>query len=138
MELECEDEGAATDEKSDDEESAAPECHATLSLVGGEDLDIIDEIQSLLEEAGCASEIVYEAGAADCGSYLVVLNSYGASKVNVIKAVREVTALGLREAKELVESAPTAVTEGVTLEVAESVKATLEAAGAEVALECDD
>ena len=141
VELECEDDESGADE-GEEEESAEQECHATLSLLGGEDLDIVDEIQSLLEEAGCESEIIYESsdgdGDADCGSYTVMLNSYGGNKVNVIKAVREVTALGLREAKELVEAAPIAVTEGVTLEEAESMKATLEAAGAEVELECDD
>ena len=142
VELECEDEGADTGAESDEEESAEQECHATLSILGGEDLDVVDEIQTMLEEAGCESEIIYESGDddgdADCGSYSVMLNSYGANKVNVIKAVREVTALGLREAKELVEAAPIAVTEAVTLEEAESMKATLEAAGAEVELECDD
>ena len=76
--------------------------------------------------------------AEDCESYTVMLTSYGPSKVNAIKAVREVTALGLREAKELVESAPVAVTEGVSAAEAESIKSTLEEAGAEVELECDD
>jgi large subunit ribosomal protein L7/L12 len=139
VELECEDEGG---EAGDDGDEEAAECYATLSIVGGEDLDVVDEIQALLEEAGCASEIVYDVSDgdddADCGSYTVMLNSYGPSKVNAIKAVREVTALGLREAKELVESAPVAVTEGVSAAEAESIKSTLEEAGAEVELECDD
>jgi len=74
----------------------------------------------------------------DCGSYTVMLNSYGGSKVNVIKAVREVVTLGLREAKELVESAPIAVAEGLSQEEAENMETTLEAAGAEVEIECDE
>ncbi len=62
----------------------------------------------------------------------VVLTSYGAKKIGVIKAVRAVTELGLKEAKELVESAPTAVVEGVNKETAAEVKAKLEAEGATV------
>ena len=62
----------------------------------------------------------------------VMLNSIGDKKINVIKAVREVTSLGLKEAKELVESAPTRIKEGVNKEAAESVKAKFEEAGAQV------
>ncbi len=64
----------------------------------------------------------------------VVLKEIGPNKINVIKAVREVTTLGLREAKELVESAPKAVREAAAKEEAETVKKTLEAAGATVEL----
>ncbi len=62
----------------------------------------------------------------------VVLNSVGDKKINVIKAVREVTSLGLKEAKELVESAPAKVKEGVSKDEAETVKAKFEEAGAQV------
>ena len=62
----------------------------------------------------------------------VVLNSIGDKKINVIKAVREVTSLGLKEAKELVESAPVKVKEGVNKEEAEEVKKKFEEAGAQV------
>jgi large subunit ribosomal protein L7/L12 len=62
----------------------------------------------------------------------VLLNSVGDKKINVIKAVREVTSLGLKEAKELVESAPTKVKEGVNKDEAESIKAKFEEAGAQV------
>ena len=64
----------------------------------------------------------------------VVLKDIGPNKINVIKAVREVTTLGLREAKELVESAPKAVREAVAKEEADTIKKTLEAAGATVDL----
>ena len=64
----------------------------------------------------------------------VVLKEIGPNKINVIKAVREVTTLGLREAKELVESAPKAVREAIAKEEAETVKKTLERAGATVEL----
>ena len=60
----------------------------------------------------------------------VLLKDIGANKINVIKAVREVTTLGLKEAKDLVESAPANVKEGVTKQEAESVKAKLVEAGA--------
>jgi large subunit ribosomal protein L7/L12 len=64
----------------------------------------------------------------------VVLKDFGANKINVIKAVREVTTLGLKEAKDLVEAAPTNVKEGIDKAEAESVKAKLVEAGATVEL----
>jgi large subunit ribosomal protein L7/L12 len=64
--------------------------------------------------------------------FTVVLKDFGANKINVIKAIREVTSLGLKEAKDLVESAPVNVKEGVTKDEAESVKAKLAEAGATV------
>ncbi len=62
----------------------------------------------------------------------VVLSSFGDKKINVIKVVREVTSLGLKEAKELVESAPTNVKEGVNKEEAEAIKKKFEDAGAQM------
>lgn len=64
--------------------------------------------------------------------FTVVLTNFGANKINVIKAIREVTSLGLKEAKDLVESAPVNVKEGVTKDEAESVKTKLVDAGAAV------
>ena len=64
----------------------------------------------------------------------VVLESFGEKKVNVIKVVRAATALGLKEAKDLVESAPSTVKQGLTKEAAEKLKAELEAEGAKVTL----
>jgi large subunit ribosomal protein L7/L12 len=64
--------------------------------------------------------------------FTVVLKDFGANKINVIKAVREVTTLGLKEAKDLVEAAPTNVKEGIDKAEAESVKAKLTEAGATV------
>jgi large subunit ribosomal protein L7/L12 len=64
--------------------------------------------------------------------FVVTLKEIGPNKVNVIKAVREVSSLGLREAKELVESAPARVKEGITKAEAETLKSKLEAAGAVV------
>jgi large subunit ribosomal protein L7/L12 len=64
--------------------------------------------------------------------FTVVLKDFGANKINVIKAVREVTTLGLKEAKDLVEAAPTNVKEGIEKAEAESIKAKLTEAGATV------
>ncbi|HWC29540.1 MAG TPA: 50S ribosomal protein L7/L12 [Dehalococcoidia bacterium] len=64
--------------------------------------------------------------------FTVVLKDFGANKINVIKAVREVTTLGLKEAKDLVEAAPTNVKEGVDKAEAESVRTKLTEAGATV------
>ena len=66
--------------------------------------------------------------------FTVVLTAVGANKINVIKAVREVTNLGLKEAKDLVEGAPKPVKEGASKEEAEKIKATLEKVGAKVEL----
>ena len=65
-------------------------------------------------------------------AFTVILKDFGANKINVIKAVREITSLGLKESKDLVESAPTNVREGVNKDDAASMKEKLEAAGATV------
>src|SRR5260221_13910438 len=70
--------------------------------------------------------------------FTVVLAGAGDKKINVIKAVREITGLGLKEAKDLVEAAPKAVKEGVPKADAEKLKAKLEAEGAKVELKQDD
>jgi len=64
--------------------------------------------------------------------FTVVLTAVGANKINVIKAVREVTSLGLKEAKDLVDGAPKSVKEGISKEEAETIKKKFEAAGATV------
>jgi large subunit ribosomal protein L7/L12 len=75
-----------------------------------------------------------EAAAEEKSSFDVVLTSAGAGKIGVIKVVRAVTGLGLKEAKDLVDSAPAAVKEGVNQEEADAVKAQLEEVGASVEL----
>ncbi len=72
------------------------------------------------------------AEAEDKTEFTVVLASYGDKKINVIKEVRAITALGLKEAKDLVESAPKPVKEAVSKDEAEKIKSQLEAAGATV------
>jgi len=81
-----------------------------------------------------AGPAVAAEAAAEQTEFDVVMTSFGANKVSVIKAVRTATGLGLKEAKTLVEAAPTPVKEGVAKEEAEELKKTLEEAGAEVEL----
>ena len=75
-----------------------------------------------------------EAAAEEKDEFDVVLTSAGSSKINVIKIVRTITSLGLKEAKELVDSAPKAIKEGVAKAEAEELKGQLEEAGASVEL----
>ena len=111
-------------------------------------LELSDLVKTLEEEFGISAAAPVtvaapvaspaEAAAADDeeqSEFAVMLQEIGPNKINVIKAVREVTSLGLREAKELVESSPTTVKEGVAKDEAESVKGKLEEAGATVAVE---
>ncbi len=109
-------------------------------------MELADLVKALEEEFGvsaAAPVAVAAAGAAPAAGeeagggeeqteFNVMLTSFGESKINVIKAVREVAGLGLKEAKELVESAPKAVKEGVSKEEAAVVKEKLEAAGATI------
>lgn len=74
------------------------------------------------------------AAAAEKDSFDVVLKSAGPSKLNVVKAVKDLTGLGLKEAKELVDGAPNTIKEGVDKATAEEIKAKLTEAGAEVEL----
>lgn len=107
-------------------------------------LELADLVKALEEEFGitaAAPVAIAVAPAGDGGAapaaaeeeqteFDVTLQDIGPNKINVIKAVREVTSLGLREAKELVESAPARVKEAVAKDEAEGVKAKLEEAGA--------
>jgi len=81
---------------------------------------------------GAAAGAANGAEAEEKTEFDVVLNSIGDKKIQVIKAVRQITSLGLKEAKDLVESAPTKVKEGISKEDAETAKAKLEEAGAVV------
>jgi large subunit ribosomal protein L7/L12 len=79
-----------------------------------------------------AAAAVAAAAAEEKTEFDVILQAIGGNKINVIKVVREVTALGLKEAKDLVEAAPKAVKEGVSKEEAETIKQKLSDAGATV------
>ncbi len=72
------------------------------------------------------------AAAVEQTEFNVVLNAAGGQKLNVVKIVKEITGLGLKEAKDMVDGAPTNIKEGVSKEEAESIKAKLEEAGADV------
>ena len=104
-------------------------------------IELADLVKAVEEEFGVSAAapvgVVAVAGAAapaaeEKTEFDVVLKSFGAKKLDVIKAVREITGLGLKEAKEMVESAPKAVKEGVSKDEAENLKKALEEAGAEV------
>ena len=105
-------------------------------------LELNDLVKACEEEFGvsAAAGVVVAAGAAGADGaaekdeFDVELVSAGASKVKVIKVVREITGLGLKEAKEVVDGAPKVVKEGVSKAEAEEIKAKLEAEGAEVNL----
>ena len=104
-------------------------------------LELNELVKAAEEKFGVsASAPVMMAGAVAGGAaeekteFDVVLANAGASKVGVIKAVREVTGLGLKEAKEVVDNAPKTLKEGVSKEEAEEVKSKLEAEGAKVTL----
>ncbi|WP_447386787.1 50S ribosomal protein L7/L12 [Streptococcus pneumoniae] len=100
-------------------------------------LELNDLVKAIEEEFGVTAAVA-AADAADAGaakdSFDVELTSAGDKKVGVIKVVREITGLGLKEAKELVDGAPALVKEGVATAEAEEIKAKLEEAGASVTL----
>ena len=104
-------------------------------------MDVVDLISAMEEKFGvsAAAPVAVAAGpAAEAAAeeeqteFTVMLTSFGSSKVPVIKAIREITGLGLKEAKDLVEGAPTAVREGVEAAEAEELKKKLEEVGASV------
>jgi large subunit ribosomal protein L7/L12 len=84
--------------------------------------------------AVAAAPAASEGAAAEKSTFDVILKSAGGTKLQVVKLVKELTGLGLKEAKDLVDAAPKAVKEGVSKEEAQSLKAQLEEAGAEVEL----
>ena len=108
-------------------------------------MEVVDLISAMEEKFGvsaaAAVAAVPVAGAAATGEaaeekdeFEVVLSSFGDKKVGVIKAVRTITGLGLKEAKDMVESAPTTIKEGASKDEAEELKKQLEEAGATVEL----
>jgi large subunit ribosomal protein L7/L12 len=115
-------------------------------IVGLSLLDAAQLVKKLEERLGvsaaAAAPVVVAGGGAGAGAaaapaeekteFTVVLKEVGANKINVIKAVREVTSLGLKEAKDLVDGAPKTVKEGVSKEEAENIKKKFSEAGATV------
>lgn len=111
-----------------------------LSLL--EAADLVKKLEEVLGVSAAAAAPVVVAGAAGAAAgaapaeeqteFSVVLTAVGANKINVIKAVREVTSLGLKEAKDLVDGAPKPIKEGVNKEEAENIKKKFTEAGATV------
>ncbi len=106
-------------------------------------LELAELVKALEEEFGVSAAAPMAVAAAPVAAaepveeqteFTVTIKDIGANKINVIKVVRELTSLGLREAKELVESAPVAVRENIAKEDAEDTKKKLEEAGATVAV----
>ena len=106
-------------------------------------LEVVDLIEAMEEKFGVTAAAAVAAAPAAAGGgdaaaaeekteFDVILSSFGANKVSVIKAVRGITGLGLKEAKELVEGAPAPIKEGASKEEADDIKAKLEEAGASV------
>ena len=106
-------------------------------------MEVVELVEAMEEKFGVSAALAampvagaaagaLEAPQEEQTEFDVVMTSFGANKVSVIKAVRGVTSLGLKEAKELVESAPAKIKEGVGKEEAEQVKKALEEAGASV------
>jgi large subunit ribosomal protein L7/L12 len=107
-------------------------------------MEVCELVEAMEEKFGVSAAVaVAVAGPAAGGDaaaaveqteFDVMLENFGANKISVIKAVREATGLGLKEAKDAVEAAPTAVKEGVSKDEAETLKKKLEEAGATVVL----
>ena len=108
-------------------------------------MELADLVKALEDEFGISAaapvaaaapaEAAPAAAVEEKTEFNVILKEIGANKINVIKAVRELTSLGLKESKELVEGAPKAVKENISKEEAEAAKAKLESAGAAVELQ---
>ena len=102
--------------------------------------ELVKELEEVFGVSAAAPVAVAAAPAAEGGpaeeksEFDVVLEGFGDNKIAVIKVVREITGLGLKEAKEVVEGAPKAIQEGVAKDKAEEIKAKLEEAGAAVTL----
>lgn len=106
-------------------------------------MDVVDLVKSMEDKFGVSAAAAVavagpaagggqEAAAEEKTEFDVVMSSFGSNKIAVIKAIRAITGLGLKEAKELVESAPATVKEGVSKDDSEALKKQLEEAGATV------
>lgn len=105
-------------------------------------MDIVELISSMEEKFGVSAAAAVAVAAAPAAAALeaveektefdVILKSFGENKINVIKAIREITSLGLKEAKDMVEGVPSTVKEGVSKDQAADIKKKLAEAGAEV------
>ncbi|MBQ3879902.1 MAG: 50S ribosomal protein L7/L12 [Oscillospiraceae bacterium] len=103
-------------------------------------LELNELVKAIEEEFGVSAAAAVTVAAAPAGAAAVeektefdaILTDFGAAKIGVIKVVREITGLGLKEAKDLVDNVPKPIKEGISKEDAEAIKAKLEEAGAKV------
>jgi len=104
-------------------------------------MDIVDLISAMEEKFGVSAAAAVAVAAAPAAAaevveekteFDVILKNFGANKINVIKAIREITGLGLKEAKDMVEGVPSTVKEGISKDQSADIKKKLEEAGAEV------
>ena len=112
------------------------------TIAGMTVMDVVDLISAMEEKFGVTAAVAMAAAPAGGGAaaaeeqteFNVIMTSFGENKVNVIKAVRAITGLGLKEAKDMVEGVPSTVKEGISKKDAEDFKKQLEDAGAKVDL----
>lgn len=107
-------------------------------------VDVVELVKAMEEKFGVSAASAVAVAAGPVGgaveapeektSFNVIMTNFGANKINVIKAIREITSLGLKEAKDMVEGVPSTVKEGITKDDADSIKKKLEEAGATVAV----
>lgn len=105
-------------------------------------MEVVELVKAMEEKFGVSAAAATVAVAAPVAAeaaeeqtaFNVVMTNFGANKINVIKVIREITGLGLKEAKDMVEAIPATVKEGVSKEDADSIKKKLEEAGATVAV----
>lgn len=105
-------------------------------------LEVVDLVKAMEDKFGVSAAVAAAPAAAAAGApaavekteFNVVMSSFGENKVNVIKVIRTITGLGLKEAKDLVEGVPSMVKEGIAKADAEAIKKQLEEAGAKVDL----
>ncbi|MBN9231638.1 MAG: 50S ribosomal protein L7/L12 [Legionella sp. 40-6] len=103
-------------------------------------VELIEAMEEKFNVSAAAAAVAVAAPAAGAGAaaaeeqteFTVVMTSFGANKVNVIKAVREITGLGLKEAKDMVEGTPSTIKEGISKDESADIKKKLEEAGASV------
>jgi large subunit ribosomal protein L7/L12 len=133
---------AETEEKKPRAKKSAAIEEIMTAIKGMNVLELAELVKSLETEFGVSAAAPVAAAAAPAAAaaapaeekteFTVILKAIGANKINVIKAVRELTNLGLKESKDLVEAAPKAVKENITKDEAAAAKTKLEAAGATV------
>ncbi len=127
----------------ENEQTMSPKVEELIKKIEGLSVVEVVELVKALEEkfgvsatpmVGAASVASAEGGAEEKSTVSVILESAGEAKIQVIKAVRDITGLGLKEAKDLVDGAPKAVKENIASADAETIKKTLEEAGARITL----